>query len=223
MLEPMTTFSISEALKVGWEKTRKNFWLWVALLLTTFVVHWVLTTINDRIENTALGLLMLAVSLFVQITLELGLMWIALKLIDNQPVTYTDLFKMYPSAGHSLFATVIAGIMVVLGLIVFIVPGVIIAMRLSQTGFLIVEWRMSGVAALKKSWEITRGHTLQLFFLTLVICVLNILGAIAVLIGLLVTIPMTTLAMAYVYRKIAPGGALMVAPVSDLAPTAAVA
>lgn len=219
----MNTFSISEALKIGWQKTQKNFLLWAGVLITMGAVNMLIGWLDEQVDNGLLSALIGVGGYIIQLVLELGMIGIALKLLADQSAKYTDLFAMYPYAPQFLLATIIGGIAIIAGLIVFIIPGIYIALRLSQAAFLIADWKLSGIAALKKSWEITRGHTLQLFFLVVVVCVLNIIGAMLLLIGLLVTIPVTVVAMAYVYRRIAPGAALTPAPVSAIAPAEAVA
>lgn len=214
----MNTFSVGEALKVGWEKTKSNFLLWVAMLATTVVINMIISWFQDQAGDGVVTLIIGLIGYVVGATIELGILAVALQLIDNRPATYTDIFSMYPYVGRFLIATILGGFMIVLGLIVFIIPGIYIALRLSQTGFIIADWKLSAIPALKKSWEITRGQTLQLFFLCLVIMVLNVAGAIFFLIGLVITIPVSTMAMAYVYRKLAPGAALTPIPVDDIAP-----
>lgn len=54
---------------------------------------------------------------------------------------------------------------------------------------------------LKTCWHSTQGHTSDIFFLIIKIVLLNILGAVLLLVGLLVTVPLSTLIMTDYYRK----------------------
>lgn len=56
--------------------------------------------------------------------------------------------------------------------------------------------------AIKKSGEITMGSKGKLFWFGLLLGLINIAGAICLLIGLFITIPVTMVAMVYVYRKL---------------------
>mgnify|MGYP001611319159 CR=1 FL=1 len=56
--------------------------------------------------------------------------------------------------------------------------------------------------SLKMSCEKTRGKALDLFLFALLLIVLNILGALALLVGLLVTIPISFVAVTLLYRKL---------------------
>lgn len=222
-LKSMNAFSIREALTVGWTKTKQNFLLWIMILVTMAVVNMAAGWLDDQVDSKLLSTLLALGGYVIQLGLELGIIGVALKLLADQTTKYSDLFTMYGLVPQFFLATIIGGIAVMLGLLVFVIPGIYIALRLSQTAFLIADWKLSGIDALKKSWEITRGNTLQLFFLVVVVSALNLIGGFLFLVGLLVTVPVTTLAMAYVYRKIAPGGAITPAPVNAIVTSEAIA
>lgn len=219
---PMATFSINEALKVGWQKAWKNVWLWVGVMITTGVINMLLGRVGDSTTGDSTGLVISLAGFIVQVIIEIGILTIALRLLDNQPVKYTDLFLQYHLLGQFLIAVIIISIAVGVGLILFIIPGIYIGLRLSQACFIIVDQKLSGIEAIKKSWAITKGHTLKLFLLVIVMVVINIIGALVLFIGLLVTLPTTTMAMAYVYRRLVSGAAaLEVAPPAALSTTPA--
>jgi uncharacterized membrane protein len=99
-------------------------------------------------------------------------------------------------------ATLLQGIIIVVGFILIIVPGIIAALMLCFTQLLVVDRKLGPLEALKESYHMTKGHLLQLFLFMLSLILLNIVGAILLLVGLLVTVPITLLAIAHVYMKI---------------------
>lgn len=200
----MNTFSITEAIKTGWQKTFQNVGLWLGIMLTAGITNIVLTNITSNSEGI-LSLILTIASIVIQTIIEIGIIGIALRLLDGHPVKYTDIFQGYPLTGQFLMALVVGSVIVAAGLIVFIIPGIYIGLRLSQSFYLVVDQKLSGIDALKRSWAITQGHALQLLLLAIVVGLINMVGAIALLIGLLVTIPTTTIAMAFVYRKLSTG------------------
>ena len=56
--------------------------------------------------------------------------------------------------------------------------------------------------SLKKSSAMTSGIKMNLFLFAFLLVVINIAGALALIIGLFVTIPTTIMATVYVYRKL---------------------
>jgi uncharacterized membrane protein len=58
--------------------------------------------------------------------------------------------------------------------------------------------------AIKKSGELTYGSKWRLFKLSLLLIGVNILGALCLGVGLLVTIPLSWISLAHAYRKYVP-------------------
>lgn len=203
---PMSKFSITEALSFGWNTTRHNFGFLLKVMLVIVGINFV-SQILPNIDPDSMLLLLLVISgsiagLILQLLIDLGLMAICLKFVDNQTPVLKDLFSLHALLVKFFLASLLVGICVMLGFLLFIIPGVIAALRLSFFGYLIVDQKLDAIAAIKKSWRITQGATGQLFLLALAAVILNILGVLALGIGLLVTIPTTMLASAYVYRKL---------------------
>jgi uncharacterized membrane protein len=98
-----------------------------------------------------------------------------------------------------------SGILVIVGLILFIIPGIIAILALMFSNYLIVDKGLSFVEAMKKSYRITRPHWMQLFLFLIILVVFNVAGALLLFIGLLISVPVSMLAMAHAYRKLEHG------------------
>ena len=79
---------------------------------------------------------------------------------------------------------------------------VYVMMRFSLFSFYIVDHKLTFGKALTKSWDTTSGHSAKLLLLTLVLWLINMVGALFLLVGLLVTMPITYLAWAKVYGNL---------------------
>ena len=66
--------------------------------------------------------------------------------------------------------------------------------------YYIVDKDAGVIDSIKKSWELTKNGVVNLFLLALIFFVINFIGAILI-IGLAVTMPLTFLATALLYRK----------------------
>ena len=77
---------------------------------------------------------------------------------------------------------------------------------MSFATYLVVDRGAGPIEAIKESWRITKGHKWQLFLLMLTLILLNIAGIIAFVIGVLVTIPVTWLAVTHAYRALSGPG-----------------
>jgi len=85
-----------------------------------------------------------------------------------------------------------------------VIPGIIWAIKFQYFSYLMVDRGMGPIDALKESAKITEGVRTNLFFLKLLLVVINIVGMLFFVVGLLVTIPISIMAEAYVYRKLYP-------------------
>jgi hypothetical protein len=56
---------------------------------------------------------------------------------------------------------------------------------------------------MKESWRITKGHKWQLALLFLALLGINLLGVLALVVGVFVSVPITLIAFAHAYRTLA--------------------
>ena len=201
----MRTFSIKEALSTGWWAFRANLPIFVLFGVAMLAV-WFLEQVGVSIANAsgpakpAFLALVTVASRVAQIWLQLGLFRTALKLADGQ-LTGTDAFLRSSEDFLSfLLASVLYGLLVSVGMLLLVVPGVIWAVRYGASGFVVADEHVDPVAALKRSAALTKGLGWELFVFGLALLGVNLLGAMALGVGLLVTIPVTAIAAARVYR-----------------------
>lgn len=188
-----------DAIKLGWEKVKSNLWFFVLVSLTVLLVN-LLPRISDAIwgPSVILGVVFFLLKAFI----DIGMIRISLNFVDGILSKYEILFSGISLFLKYLAAIIIYMVLVAVGLILLVVPGIIVGIRLMFFGALIVDKGMNPVEALKKSFEMTKGKTWDLFLFTLSILGINILGLICIGVGLLVTLPMTSIATMDVYRKI---------------------
>jgi len=77
-----------------------------------------------------------------------------------------------------------------------------VAVRLQFYPYFIVEEGVGLIAAAQKSWDLTKGETWHLFLFSLSLIGVQLLGALALLVGLVFAIPTTWVARAKVYREL---------------------
>jgi uncharacterized membrane protein len=80
------------------------------------------------------------------------------------------------------------------------VPGIIFALMFMFTTFIVIDRESGPIDAMKESGRITDGHKWKLLGFTLVLVLINLLGLAALVVGLLVSIPVSSLAFVYAYR-----------------------
>jgi uncharacterized membrane protein len=75
-------------------------------------------------------------------------------------------------------------------------------MRLQFASYLVIDKKLDLGISINHSFKITKGYLLYIVLTVIVIVLLNILGIIALFIGLLFTIPMSMLIMILLYRSL---------------------
>ncbi len=196
-------FSKKVAIKFGFNLVKKNIIFFVILYVIIILISGFFSSLRAvTIENsTGASLLFGLLEFIANLVISMGVINIGLKLVDGEKAKYKDLFYYKPILNYFL-ASIAQGFIVIAGFILLIIPGVIFAVRLQYINYLIVDKNAGPIEAIKKSWNITRGSTWNLFFLGILLFLINILGVLCLLVGLFVTVPLSLLANTFVYRKL---------------------
>jgi len=92
--------------------------------------------------------------------------------------------------------------MTFLGTLLLIVPGIILGIKFMFFSYFIVDKNAGIIESLEKSAELTKGSKTNIFLLALLLWLINAAGALCLGIGLIITMPLSMTAVAYVYRKL---------------------
>jgi predicted Zn finger-like uncharacterized protein len=200
-------FSKGDAMRFGWETVKSNLGFFIGIQLLAFFIILIPSVISEFMKEDApiISALFNLASSVLQIVLTMGFMAIALMFCDDKKPRITDLFSCFSLflILKYFFASILYGLSMAVGFILLIIPGIIVAIRLGFFPYLIVDTGSGPIVSLKASWRATTGFTLDLFLLGLLLMGINILGFLALLIGLFISIPVSIVASAYVYRSLA--------------------
>ena len=218
----MNTFSIKEALSWGWETFKKRPWFFVGVFLLVFVINVVLGVLTDE-RTLGFGIGSVAANILVVVVqwwLYIGLIGILLAAHDGKQLLVSQLFEQ---GGKTLWHYVLGSLLYILivfvGTLLLIVPGVVWSIKYQYYVHLIVDKGLGPVAALKRSGVITKGYKWTLFLFLLALAGINIVGALVLLVGLLVTVPVSLLAIVYAYRWLERNAGVPAEPVQEGTPT----
>ena len=210
---------INESLSFGWQTLKSNLGFIIGVLLFVGVVNFLgnlignlfMTLLQKAEENSQTGLLLVIGLMYLAFLLgwillstllQMGLLKIWLKFVDGEKPEFGDLFGQYPVFFKYLLASILYGLIIFVGTILLIIPGIIWAIKYMFFGYLIIDQKMGAIEALKASGKITMGYKWDLFVFGILFALINIAGALCCFIGLLATVPTTMIAWAYLYRKL---------------------
>jgi len=199
------SIDIKASLQFGWDTLRANVSFFLKLLVALIVLAMIPAMIIGKIATAAglyIGIPLQFLNLAWQSILGMGVLSICLKLYDQKPVEISDLWSCIPKILDYIIVKFAYSLIVGIGLVLLIIPGLIWAMQFYLASYLVVDRGTGAIAALKGSSAITRGAKWDLGVFASVLLGVNIIGILCLGIGLMITLPVTMLASVFVYRKL---------------------
>lgn len=201
-------FKISEVFKTSWKQTRSQIWVLSGLLIGYLIISFTLSIFSSPVTSEGLSGLTTGVILMNLLSIILGCIF-ALGYVKNvfQALDGDEpQFSAYGQQARKILTYFVSDILlcliVCIGLVLFILPGIYLAVRLQFFTAIIVEENGGIISSLKKSWEITNGQFVPLLLLFFTMLGIIILGTLLFVVGLFVAIPLIFMMYAYVYRKL---------------------
>jgi uncharacterized membrane protein len=192
----------------GWQQ----LWKYFLHLFLISVVVWVVNApsmgaIRGDYYNTAgfvvLGMLATVYALLVAPVVSYGGDWMYLRFMRDERPNVADLFAGFR---HGYLNIVLANLLVYaicgIGFVLFVVPGIIFACRLSFVPYLVMDKGLDPVAAIEKSWFMTRGHGWRIFAMYLLTIVLVLLGLFVIGVGAIFALMWSSSAFASLYHAV---------------------
>ena len=195
--------SISDTISFGWDEFKKNYTLWIGLSIITMFLG-AFSDTQSIAEYAGINITIPSLSSFIigllTAYVSLAVYKISIEQIKGNQVNFNDLTNISLNQYiNYLIGATITGILAIIGFILFIVPGIYIAIRLMFLPYLIVDKNLKFNEALKESWRITEDSVWNLFSFGMAAIFIAIAGFLVVFVGLLAALPVLWLATAKIY------------------------
>jgi uncharacterized membrane protein len=198
----MNEFSASTCIRFGWETFKKRPWTLMEAVLIIWAVIYILNFIGTYTGSGIHAIAFTVAQDFVLILIAMGMTAFLLRAHDAiESVTLKALWHPYPFWKY-VGAVLIFGILALFGLILLVIPGLIVITIFQFSQYVVIDRKLGPIAAMKESARITKGYRWEIFALFIFSVILNILGAICLGVGLLITVPVTSLAVIHAYRTL---------------------
>jgi uncharacterized membrane protein len=210
---PAPTFSAGDAIGYGWNGFKNNIGPLAIIALVVLAANIVTGWLQRGSDSFVLTGIMSLVSAFISLVISLGLIRAALAILDGERPEIGDLLSTRDIVPY-IVASLLVAIVVGIGLLLCIIPGLIAGFLLQFYGYAIIDKRVDAehmapqsdpIGAMRASYEITSRNVGNLIVLAILCILLNIVGALLCGIGLLVTLPVTAIAVAYAWRYFSRG------------------
>jgi uncharacterized membrane protein len=174
----------------GWQQLWKYF---LHLFLISIVVGIAniptQTFFGGQAAFDSAGLIMLnaliaAYWILVLPVISYGGNWMYLRYMRNERPNVADVFSGFKKNYlNIILANLLVFAICGVGFLLFFVPGIIFACRLSFVSYLVMDKGLDPVAAIEKSWNMTRGHGWRIFGMFWISLFLVVFGFLLLLVG----------------------------------------
>ena len=206
-------FSATDAIGYGWKGFTANLGplvlIGLVLILASALSNW----LSQGFDSWLLTLIGSILSLFISLVIGLGLIRAALAILDGGRPSVEQLVST-KDIGPYIIASLLVALIVTVGLILCVIPGLIAGFLLQFYGYAILDRKTDSVTtapessptgAIRASFEVVAANIGPLIVLALLCFVVNVAGALLCGVGLLVSVPVTAIAVAYAWRYFSGG------------------
>ncbi len=191
-------YSNTDLIRRGYELLSGKWVMSIAVVILVGLFSGIPQAIDERLA---------VLSLFFGGALSVGSATFFLRIVRGGQERLEDIFEGFKTNYiASLLALILSFIVIVLGLLLLIIPGIILALGLSQIFYILADdKKITAVDAMKKSWDMMNGYKLKYFLLNLLYLLMFIAGFCALIIGVFFVIPIIQNTNALFYEKLKSG------------------
>jgi uncharacterized membrane protein len=201
-------FSSKACISFGWEAFKKRPWFYIGASFLILLAYLVCGAISGGIDIAITGnyedpsLPGTLVNFVLGTLISMGATAFYLNAHDHpETAGYSSLWHPRPFWSF-IIANFLVGILIAIGFVLLIVPGIIAMLMFMFASFIVIDREKGPIESMAMSKLITRGHRWPLLGFVLLLFLINLAGLLALIVGLLVTIPVSTLAFAHAYRAL---------------------
>ena len=141
-------------------------------IVASFTMQGIIAGIAGAVQDAAVagGIAFLVQVLYqiMAIWLGIGLQLFTLGVVRGEEARFGLLFAGGPYLLSVILVSLLIGLVVILGLILFIIPGIIFALMLAQAQLLIIDRKMGVIDAMSTSRDVMAGNKMTVFAIGIV-------------------------------------------------------
>lgn len=190
---------IPDIFRKSWEHYKRNWKVLTGILVVIAVVSYIVEGFQEP-SPALYSLLSMVIGIATQLVIiNASLGAVRGKVQTNQLAAHKE--RLLPL----LAVSILVGLLIGLGFILLVVPGIVLMIALQMAQYVVVDQKRGVIESLYDSADLTRGVRWQLLGILILIVVMNVLGALPFALGLLVTVPLSSVVMAEVYERLTKG------------------
>lgn len=214
ILEP----TVEACYKNGWQELWRHFLELLLIVIISFAISlptWGSYIFEGMESIRSLFLIFLCISygLFTFVysimllnPIKYGVAFAYLKASRGDRLEVKDMFDVFKNYWNAVLANLLVSVIIGVGFVFLIVPGIILACKLAFVPYLIVDRKMDVIKAVKESWFLTDGHAWKVFLIALLGIPIAIVGLLLFGIGIIIAVMWIGLAFASLYHAVSMVG-----------------
>lgn len=196
-------FTVSDVFRTSWKCTKSQIWVLAGLLIGYIILSFTLSMFAIPAQSSKVALVVVnLISAILSILFTLGYMKNLFQTLDGIEPQFSAYGQQSRKIVTYFLASLLMTLIVLIGLCIFILPGIYLALRLQFYQAFIVEEDAGILDSLKRSWKITEGQVLPLLLLLLAMCGIILVGVILFMVGVLFAVPVAYMMYCEAFRKL---------------------
>lgn len=201
-------FSAGAAIRYGWETFKRRPWFFAGTALLIVVLSGLVDSLTGRVDSLVTGSpehpsgLGLLLNLAFGTLLSMGATAFYIAAHNNPDGAEISMLwhprPFWKYLGLSILLAIVIGI----GFALLIVPGIILFLMFMFSTIIVIERGLGPIDAMSESRRLTSGHKWQLLTFSVLLFLINLLGLLALIVGIFVSIPVSALAFVHAYRTL---------------------
>ncbi len=215
-------WDIGDVMGRSWNITKDNLGLTIGstflymfvLLVGYFIWYCAIAVIIFVLQNemgliigAVGGVVWLIIYMYITAFLTMGYLRLFFKLARGEGAKMGDLFSGGPGSFSAFVAMIVISIATSFGFMFFVIPGFLLAVMWFFSMFLIADKKAGAISCLGDSWAMVKPRFMDVLIWFFIFAGIQMLGQMAMGVGILVAMPVGLLATIMVYDTITGGPA----------------
>lgn len=196
---------IGKTIREAWRIFKAD---WITIY-AVFSLPWLLVaaytysqTALNIVEGSSAYWIWYIVYIVISMILGMGVTNAFLSITRGKKVTLETFTSMLPRIFNYLGSQILLMLIILGGFLLFIIPGLIFSIKYMFTPYLVIDKGMGPIEALKASGKLTDGIKWDLVGFMAAIIILMYSGILALVVGLLITVQVMTVAYVVLYNML---------------------
>ncbi len=186
---------IKDTLKFAWRTLWKNPIYFFGIALVSGIVNWL-------VDKEEIPLLLKLLGLIIVVILNIAMMRTALFATRGDDISWNSLLTINKNVWSYIKTYIIYQLIIIGGLLLLIIPGFIFLLTYAFAPIISLDKNKDVKESLAESKIAMKDRKMELLGLFFVLILINILGALAFGIGVLITYPLSVIAYMFIYDRV---------------------